>query len=629
MTLKMTVPAPRRRRPLLWAALALPAAGWAALALGAATPLKGLIEQRAGDALGRAVTIGGPVRVFLTPFSMQIAAGQVHVANADWASAPALLDAGLVEARFDMFDLLIGRPRLRTLGLHDAVLDLERRADGGAVNWTPGKAGTLFDPAAISALSAQGTALRYRDRAANTDVRLALNDEGRGAIGLSGAAMIDGRRMTLAGTLRSSRSGPTQFDLDARMAGLSLRLNGVADGPLALGKARLSGTAQGPDFAQLAALGGIALPPMPGYEISARIGHARQGWRFSRIEGRIGGTDLAGRLTLDQRRARPLLVASLTSRQLDARDARHLFSLQDDPDGARLLPDAPLSSEALGRFDAVVDYRADRVTGTGQTPAHLTLKLALLRGMLQLSPASVDLAGGFVSTDLFIDARRDPALVRADLRLSPTPMGNLLHDWGIATAGTTAMVKGRIQLVGRGDTLREAIGTADGRMALIIPGGALRMAQASASSLDMAVLSDAIFQDGGAAQLAGVNCGLIAFTVRNGLASADPILIDTDGHVLTGTGQLDLRDERLDLRLHADGKSFGFFARPTPVQIGGTLADPMLLREERRWLRPGGWFGLPLPDLGSILGFVDPEDVQAPACGPVLRGAPAVAQRER
>ncbi|MBN8830887.1 MAG: AsmA family protein, partial [Sphingomonadales bacterium] len=222
-----------------------------------------------------------------------------------------------------------------------------------------------------------------------------------------------------------------------------------------------------------------------------------------------------------------------------------------------------------------------------------------------------------------------PALVRADIRLSPTPMCNLLRDWGIAPAGTSAMVRGRLQLAGRGENLREAIGNADGRMALIIPAGALRVAQASASSLDMAVLGDAIFRDGAPVQPSGINCGLVAFTVRNGLASADPILIDTAGNVLTATGELDLRDERLDLRLQAEGKGFGFFARPIPVRIGGTLAAPMLAREPVRWFRPGGWFGLPVPDLGAILGFVDPDEAAAPACGPVLRGAPAVAQRAR
>jgi uncharacterized protein involved in outer membrane biogenesis len=260
------------------------------------------------------------------------------------------------------------------------------------------------------------------------------------------------------------------------------------------------------------------------------------------------------------------------------------------------------------------------------------MKLALVRGMLRISPASVDLAGGFVSSDILIDARRSPASARADIRLSPTPMGRLLRDWGIAPAGTSAMVKARVQLAGRGATLREALGHADGRIALVLPAGTVRMAPASASPLDMATLRDAIFQGSPAERApSDLHCGLIAFSVRRGVATADPILIDTDGHVLSASGRLDLRDETLDLRLTAQGKTVALFGRPNPVHIGGTLADPIAIREPVSWFRPARILGLSLllPDLGAILGFVDPEDADAPACGPLLRGGPASAQRAR
>jgi hypothetical protein len=195
------------------------------------------------------------------------------------------------------------------------------------------------------------------------------------------------------------------------------------------------------------------------------------------------------------------------------------------------------------------------------------------------------------------------------------------------------MVKARIQLTGRGDTLREAIGNADGRIALILPAGAVRTQQASTSSLDIANLSAAIFRMEGYEPLppARLNCGLIAFTVHNGVGTADPILIDTDGSVLSGRGRLDLREETLDLRLDAQGKAAGWFGRPSPVLIGGTLADPTVQREPVSLFRPASFFGFSMlvPDFKAIFGFVDPDDVDAPACGPILSGSTAAAQRER
>jgi len=57
----------------------------------------------------------------------------------------------------------------------------------------------------------------------------------------------------------------------------------------------------------------------------------------------------------------------------------------------------------------------------------------------------------------------------------------------------------------------------------------------------------------------------------------------------------------------------------------------MPIREPVSWFRPARLFGLSmiLPDFGAILGFVDPDEADAPACGPILRAAPATAQRKR
>lgn len=629
-----------RRRALLWATVALPVVGWAALAAGAATPLRGLVERHASAAFGQRVTIDGPLRIFVTPLSVTVTAGHVRIANPKWALGDTLLDAETVSARLATFDLLIGKAGFRSLAISNGTLNLERSKRGDRVNWAIARPGTLFDSGAIRSIDADRLAVQYRDHGRDVQARLMLAQGGRGIIDLSGEGSLGGRRFALTGTVRSAEETPARFDLRAHTDDFAFAISSEADAPFTLRANGLDASARGRDFAQLAALGGVTLPALPDYEIKARIDSGRGGWHFSHVSGRIGGTDFSGKLTLDQRRDRPRIVAQLASRTLALADARQLLGIHDGSAAMldeetglrftpRLLPDATLSPEALQRFDAVVDYRADAISGSDHQLGHLTMTLALVGGRLQISPASVDLGGGFVASDLFIDARRSPALVRGDIRLSPTPMGRLLRDWGIAPAGTTAMVKGRIQLTGRGDTLREAIGHADGRMALIIPGGVARMEQASASSLDMANMSDALFRDGADDNAAAIRCGLIAFTVRDGLATADPILIDTDGHVLTGRGALDLREERLDLRLNADGKATAFFTRLSPVRLGGTLTDPVLEREPVSWFSQSGFFGLPLPNLATILGFVDPDGAQAPACGPILRGAPERAQHER
>ena len=71
-----------------------------------------------------------------------------------------------------------------------------------------------------------------------------------------------------------------------------------------------------------------------------------------------------------------------------------------------------------------------------------------------------------------------------------------------------------------------------------------------------------------------INCGLIGFTVRDGVAAADPILIDTDKNVMTATGGFSFKDESLDVRFRADGKKFSLFSGQSPVGINGHFAAP-------------------------------------------------------
>src|SRR3546814_7479531 len=64
-----------------------------------------------------------------------------------------------------------------------------------------------------------------------------------------------------------------------------------------------------------------------------------------------------------------------------------------------------------------------------------------------------------------------------------------------------------------------------------------------------------------------INCGLIAFTVRNGVAAADPILIDTSKNVMLGRGGFSFKNEALDLAFRADSKKFSLFSGQSPVGV--------------------------------------------------------------
>src|SRR3546814_9559518 len=90
-----------------------------------------------------------------------------------------------------------------------------------------------------------------------------------------------------------------------------------------------------------------------------------------------------------------------------------------------------------------------------------------------------------------------------------------------------------------------------------------------------------------------INCGLIAFTVRSGVAAVDPILIDTSKNVMLGRGGFSFKNEALDLAFRADSKKFSLFSGQSPVGVNGHFAEPHLdVISGELLARAGGGLGL-------------------------------------
>lgn len=151
----------------------------------------------------------------------------------------------------------------------------------------------------------------------------------------------------------------------------------------------------------------------------------------------------------------------------------------------------------------------------------------------------------------------------------------MLKGFGVAESGTSGTVKARVRMTGTGNSVRDSLANANGRIAMIIPRGTLWTRNVQLSELDVGLFIQKMFE-GRLKEPVAINCGLIAFTVRRGIAAADPILIDTQKNVVLGRGGFSFRNETLDLAFRADGKQFSLFSGQSPVAIGGYFAKPSL-----------------------------------------------------
>ncbi|WP_313801183.1 AsmA family protein [Sphingobium sp.] len=621
--------------------------------------LKHPFERFLTHRLERPVDVGGDFQLYFDPVTIKFRAEQMTVANTNWASRPDFFRADLIDSRIAPLSLIFGdKYKVRWLELRNAATDLEWSRDGKSNTWTfgdPNRKGEPFNLPLIRRALLAGTTLRYRDprMQLRTDIGFetvkAQDTRFASDVRFSGTGTMRDRPFTLRGGLLSPNEtvtgGKNSLALHAEAGATILEVSGTLPGATEIEGADLRVITHGPNLARLFDFLGVAIPETRTYRLASALTKQGGEWRFTHLKGRFGDSDLTGRLTVSLPQNRLLLKADLATQTLDILDVGPFIGYNPqklEAQGAkgtistvggtpRILPDAPLRIEALRNFDARVKYDVRRIRAEHVPISNIGLTLALDRSLLTLSPLTFDMSGGHVSSDIGINARGHPVHTRYDIRLSPTPMGKLLARWGVEESGTTGTIKARVQMAGLGDTLHDSLSTSNGRIAVILPAGSMWTRNIQLSELDIGTFITKMFA-GKLKKPVQINCGLIAFTVRNGVAAADPIIIDTQKNVLLGRGGFSFRNESLDLAFRADGKKFSLFSGQSPVGLDGYFARPHIDVISPQLIARGGaaaTLGIVVSPLASVLAFVDIGDAKSAACGPVLAGATAAAQRTR
>ena len=562
--------------------------------------LKGTFERIASSQSGRTVRVAGDFQFYFNPIDLKFLAEGLSVSNPAWAGGGNLFEAKKLDSSTATLTFLFGRRRVNWLELDGARADLHWDAARKRNTWTfgdPNKPGKKLDLPVVRSGIFRDTQIRYRDPqflldgTFDLDTTISEGTQFASAIRATGRGTVRGRPFRLTGQLQSPnatiRGGQNQLTARIEVARSVAIVAGTLPGPTQLDGSNLAVRLRGANLADVFAVLGIVTPDTRTYRLTGRMTKDGPDWKFTRLKGVFGDSDLAGSLTVTQREPRLLLTADLTSRRLDIVDMSAFvgYDLERiEAQGAagaivreggapRLLPDARLNVEALRNFDAKVRYKVGNVRARSLPVSNVDLTLDLNDRLLKLSPLTFAMARGNVASDIVIDARRRPAVTDYDIRLSPTPMGRLLAGWGVEEAGTTGTVKARVQLTGTGDTVHDSLAASNGRIAIILPAGSFWTRNVQLSELDLGTFAQKMFE-GKLKEPVRINCGLIGFTVRQGVAAADPILIDTQKNVMLGRGGFSFRNESIDLAVRADSKKFSLFAGQSPVGIGGYFAAP-------------------------------------------------------
>lgn len=530
---------------------------------------------------GRKVSIDGKIHLGLSLLPT-VVIENVSLGNAPWGSRRAMLKVRRFEAQLDLRTLLNGDVRLTRFLLVQPELYLETDRHGRG-NWeiTGGgkkqKAKTeASSPPSLSIhhiLIEEATVVYRNGRSGRQRSvfipRLSLKTRG-GGVRLALRADYDKQPVRLNGRIASLdtllNNRPYKVDLKGRMGKVSLYLKGEVQQPLEARGMKLGLKLVARSLKGLRRLGPVS--------VTASLADEKPGvYAVNSIKARLGGSEFRGSARLDLNGARPAVDASLDTSRLDLSPLVKGYTSRH----ARLFSRTPLPVAGMRKLDADMDINAAKVVTPELTMQGLKLRLRLHRGQLRLRPLSAKVADGDLSGEVDMYSRGTGMVdFYTLLRVKGLKPGLLPKLRGKFRGGRTDIT---LVAAGRGDSIAAVMAGLNGNFLARMGKGKVQTSSLEKAGGDLlmhtlSLLSPKNNKDA----MSNVQCGVMAFHVRQGVARSDKgIAMETTGVNSVGGGEVNLATEKLDLGLRPYarkglGASVGRLAEV--VRLGGTLAHP-------------------------------------------------------
>jgi AsmA family protein len=582
--------------------------------------LKPQITRMTKERTGRELTLGGDIhlKIGLVPaLVVENAAFQ----NAAWGSRPEMAKIRRFEMHVALMPLLSKRIELKKLILIEPDILLETDPSGRS-NLTfqtekkpaaepvkevsPG--GIKIPSFTINRFEVTKGVVHYRDGASGKTTSLGLdqlaltaeNPESPTNLKLKGS--YGGRPIEAEGTV-----GPLSGIMDSgkpfpvKLSGKAFDASFTAEGSIKdVGAQRgieLRFTLKGSDLADFGKAAGRPLPLHGTYDFSGRLTDpAPKTYRVSELKASLGDSDAAGTVQIGLGGLRPKLVASLSSRRIDLRS---MMSQESGPPTTakgssqsktarrdRLFPADPLPLESLKQVDADVGFQAGEILLPQVSLTQVSAKIDLTGGRLAIKPFKAQLTGGSLEGEVDLQTEGRTALLRTEGKVDQLDVGRILKE----TKGIQPF-EGRMNadfnLRGEGASVAAIMGSLNGKSVMVLRQGKVDNKYLDALGGDIGSGLLKLFGLSREASSTAVHCFVSGFAFKDGRADTTALVVDTDQISLIGEGEINLKNETLNLSLSPSPKGAGAKDRAGRImsglgdlartfKLGGTFARPSL-----------------------------------------------------
>ena len=381
---------------------------------------------------------------------------------------------------------------------------------------------------------------------------------------------------------------PVQADL--RVGGTSAAIEGTLTRPARLAALDVRLKISGPSMARLYPLTGVLLPETPHFSTEGHLTGTlapRGGeWVYDKVSGKVGSSDIGGKLAFSASTPRKRLTGDVHSRLLQLSDLGPLVGADSSvskkergvasaqPAG-RVLPVETFKTERWTSLDADVRYTADKITRDAELPiSKLDTHVLLADGVLSLTPLNFNVAGGTLTSQIKLDGSGKVIAngIAAELKASARHLHiQQLFPRLPALQASVGEINGDASLSATGNSVASLLGSSNGEVRALINRGSISKLLLEEMGLNIgSIVLTKLVGD----KQVKLNCMAADFVVNKGLMRTRQFLVDTDDAILHVDGTVNLANERLDLTLQPDSKGLRIFSLRSPLYVRGTFSDP-------------------------------------------------------
>ncbi|MPV68153.1 AsmA family protein [Burkholderia sp. BE17] len=440
----------------------------------------------------------------------------------------------------------------------------------------------------------------------------------------------NGKIGNVLGLQGGQRPFPIQANL--RFGDTKLALVGTLTDPAHLAAVDLRLWLAGTSMAHLYDVTGITLPETPPYATDGRlVGQFRASgnvFKYEDFTGRVGGSDLTGTLVYVSREPRPLLSGTLVSKVLRFADLAPLIGADTNASKARrgaavaqpankALPVEAFRTERWKKIDADVRFTGQRIIKSPSLPiTDLTTHVVMQDGVLTLNPLNFGVAGGTLASNVHLDGSGAPLKGRFTLQARHLKLKQLFPTFAVMQTAL-GEVNGDAALSATGNSPAALAATSNGEVKTLVTDGTVSLELMEAAGLNVAnVVYEKLFGD----RDVKINCAVADFVAINGVLDSRVFALDTEDAVIGMNGDVNLRDETMNLTIHPHTKGFRVISLRSPLYVTGTFKQPHVgVKPEALIARGGAAVALGLLNpLASLLALLQPGRDQPLPCRQML-----------